>query len=348
MNRLLKKAIVAITLVVFMTGCAQTSNPEGAEPVEVPPAAAEKDPLEMTKPADEVDLEALKSELEILKNGDYDSLRQFVDGRVHEVDEETASDMVLMLIAKSKDLLEASNAFIYGDNYQVINILINATYENNDTEFEKPYAFFGEDKLTLIELMEATPEKSELTMYLNQGLGLYNAEGSYYFGVDYPFYFDTYGAYVSADINEYLHILGRESRERLTVEEYLAVSVEELSKRVISYEGYLKNAKREETKEDVRTLLMVSIWKLVNPTPFDGLADENFVVNKDLMQVYQELVIKDEYPVVQEAVKGIMAFIATREDGVLGNYNDMDDLYDKSYELHEQAGTRIKELYGEH
>ena len=196
-----------------------------------------------------------------------------------------------------------------------------------------------------MELMEEAEIKEELVAFLNQGLGLYNADGSYYFGVDYPEYFEAYGTFVSADINEYLHILDRESKDNLTVEEYLAVSEEELSRRAISYESYLKNAKRAETTEDIRMLLMVSVWKLVNPTPFDGLADENFVTNKALMEVYQELVTKDEYPVVQEAVKGILAFVATREDGVLGSYEDMDALYETSRELHKQADQRIKELY---
>ncbi len=98
-------------------------------------------------------------------------------------------------------------------------------------------------------------------------------------------------------------------------------------------------------KKTFRILLMVSLWKLASPTPFDGMADDNFVIEEDMMKVYQELVNSDDTPVIQETVKGLLAFVDSRENGVLGSYENSEDLMNRSSELHKQADERIKELY---
>ena len=344
MNKSLRKALLVLTITALITGC--TNAPENNTPVSEP---AETEITEQENNTAEeknaVDMEGIKTEYMDLKNSDYKIHRNFVELHIQEVDSEFASDMVLDLIAKSKESLGPANDFIYGDNYMEIDKLIYDTYESNQGSFERAYAFFGKDKHTLIELMEKSELRDGIDQYLNQGLGLYNAEGSYYFGLDYSDYFERYGLMVSEDMHTYLSIMDKEAKEHLTIEEYLGVSFEELGKRAVSYETYLKNTEIEETKEDIRMLLMVSLWKLASPTPFDGMADDNFVIEEDMMKVYQELVMNDDTPVIQETVKGLLAFADSRENGVLGSYENSEELMNRSAELHKKADQRIKELY---
>ncbi len=85
--------------------------------------------------------------------------------------------------------------------------------------------FFGKDKHTLIELMEKGDIRNDIEQYLNQGLGLYNAEGSYYYGLDTLTILSSMGLVVSEDMHAYLNIMDKEAKDHLTVEEYLAVSL---------------------------------------------------------------------------------------------------------------------------
>lgn len=336
MNRYLRKAVILLTLTVLMVGCTTK---------EVEPDKEMLDSNSIENIIVENDVEGILSEFESVKNSGYGENVIFIDENIRKVPVENGSEMVLFLLEKSKSELENANNFIYGDKYLEIDDLIRNAYDSNEDLFENPYSFFGNDKIVLMEKMKDSPLKDELVMYLNQGLGLYSAEGSYYFGVDYAGLYNNYFESVATELQDYLGIMVRENADPLTVEEYLAVSITELGKRAVSYENYLINHPNSINKEDVMILLNVSVWKLVNPSPFDSLVTDDFKVNPELMSVYQELVLKDDSPVIQNAVKGIMAFVDTREDGVLGSWDDMDALYEQSYKLHDEARLMIEELY---
>jgi len=117
-----------------------------------------------------------------------------------------------------------------------------------------------------------------------------------------------------------------------------------LKERAWKYEEFLDNHPESKHYEDMRINLMVCIWKLVNPNIFDNMVDENFIPTANVTMVYEEILADERHPVVHEAVKGITDFIKEK-DGPIASMENMDELYDMSRKLHDEASLRIKAIY---
>lgn len=331
----LKTLLALLAALAVLGGCA---NSAAGQPGDA--SRSESAPVEQS------DSKELESQLGTLKTGDYAPLRDFVNTNVQAVSLETADKMVQALIEASEDVLIEATDYIYSEEGMAVTDAIYAVCEANPELLVHPAAIYSSDKDRLLENLQDSDLKDTLADYFNQGLGLASAEGTYYFDVDYVAYSEKFGTYIDGEMADYLDIMSTEALQPLTVEEYLAVSPAELGERATAYETYLQNYPNIDYLDNVRMLLQTAVWKLVSPSPFDGMTDDDGRLSSDFATVYSELADKEDCPVLQEAVQGILAFIDTQENGAIGQYDAMEELMITADDLYTQAEQHITDLYG--
>lgn len=270
---------------------------------------------------------------------------EYVDNNIQSVDKQTADTLVISILKQSFSELDLSNSYMYGVESLEVNDAINLAVTEHQDKFNGKF-YMGKNEIYMVdESIKNSTIKKSLKELFSRGHGLVSAEGSYYATVDYPSFYEKYSKYVSESLSDYLNLASTEVQEPTMVEEYLAISIEELEKRVISYETFLKNHKDFQFEGEVRILYMSALWKVINPNVFDNMLDENFRVRSEVMSMYNKFKNMDDYPVLQHASKGILEFINSREDGVVCTFDNMDDLFDASYRLQDEVGSMIDKLY---
>lgn len=357
MNKKLISIILTGVLVFTMVGCKGKStedkdtttetNTNTSETVENTNDVSTDDSAVEDKTGDENTTEASKiiDEFANLEDKSAASMMSYVDKNIQLVNKEAADNLVISVLKQSFAELDESNSYMYGTDSLEVNDAINVAVTEHQNKFSGKF-YMGSDQIYMIEdSVKNSTIKKNLKDLFSRGHGLVSAEGSYYATVDYPYFYEKYSNYVSDSLADYLNIASIEVQEPTTVEEYLAISFEELEKRVISYEKFLKTHKDFEFEGEVRILYMSSLWKIINPNVFDGMLDDNFRVKNEVMDMYNRLKSMNDYPVLQHAAKGILEFINSREDGVVGSYDNMEELYDTSYKLQDEVGNMIDELY---
>lgn len=335
MKKHLKKAIFITALAVVLTGCQ-------ADKVE-PSNVDENTQVEETKPEKNINV---TEELENFIAGEPQivEVRKFIEDNIGKADRETADKMIHYLIDLQRNALEAEIDNFYSEANLDIHAKIIETYEKDKSKFEKASVFIGDSKYQLVNLMDDKNMAKVLKDLFDKGYGLYNAEGSYYPVIDYRLLKGSYIGNVTDMTAEYLDIMSDELDESTLVEEYLAIDFSELKDRAFRYEEFLMKYPKSPYTEDVMINYMVCIWKLVNPNIFDGMLDDDFKVVSEVNEVYESILADESHPVTYEAVKGITAYIESK-DGVLGSMNNMDELFKISDKLHKEAAARINEMY---
>lgn len=280
------------------------------------------------------------SEFESVKEKSAFEILQFIDTNINYVDSLDADALVLKFISKSQLEVESSNEYLFSENSLKINDIINKTAVYDDS-----YSIFGEKKYKLLKDLDDNDIKSNLSEIFDRGQGLISAEGSYYAVVDYLDIYNKYGDSVSSSLLDYLEIASIETTNPSTIEEYLAVTPEELKVRVIRYEEFLKKNGNAPYASQVRLLYMTSIWKIVNPSMYDSQLNEDYTVSSDMMKFYNDTKSMSQYPVLYDSVNGILKFINSKKGGVIGSLEDSNELINNAEILHEKAGVQIDKLY---
>lgn len=317
----------ALCVLALFAGCAaKSSSSSSAASVNVQP--------------DEV---ALSQQLEELADGEYAPLREFVDQSLAEATSAQAGEMVQALILASERQLTAASEYIYGENRREIQAAIQAALPETPTETESLSTICASDMAALLEKMPEGEIKTQLSAWMEMGLCLHNAEGTYFFVVDYPAYLAEYGQAVDGATADFLTLAADEVKTPTLVEEYLSVDVETLGQRALAYETFLSQYPDFALADKVRIYWNGTLSKLVYPTLYDQLVDENGQVSADLMALYQELAGQTACPVLQSTAQAMLDFVAAQPDQSLA---DSDRVSQNASALASQARQMADELYG--
>lgn len=298
---------------------------------------------------DEAVIEAVRTEFTGLLESDSGilSIKNFVDTNIALVDESLADEMLAKLIKRaSEQSLEEMNDLYTADNVG-IHSRINDVYTAHKDVFELGHIFLGEDKALLVNYIENDHYKDVLKTMFDKGYGIYSAEGSFYPVVDYIELLNSYEKYISNMTMEYFIILSDSIISPTTTEEYLAVTPEKLKERAYESEQFLIDYPEAPLvyKDNIKQNLLVCIWKLSGPSPFDGILKEDFTLSDEMLTVYEDIIAEERVPVVLEAVEGVMEWIDTKEGGVLGSFDNMEEMFKIAGELYSKAGENINNYY---
>lgn len=274
-------------------------------------------------------------------------VKTYIDENIRKAHTSLADDMLAELIVRGEVGMAQQTIFLYEDPQIDMHTYLFDIYENNADRFSNGYAFLGSEKDILLSLIDNASYKSSLQMLFDQGYGLYSAEGSFYPVVDYLYYLQEYGMYVGDMTKSYLSMLSEFVIEPTTIEEYLAISPEALKERAYRSEQFLMDYPNApiEFKRNIRENLTISLWKLSSPNIFDGMLNEDFTVSMPLQQVYDDVLKERKTPVVTSTVEAITDWIHTHDGGILGSYEDMDGLYNRTNEIFNASQEMMQNLY---
>lgn len=357
MNKKLISILLSGVLIIGMVGCKgkavdnqEVATDTNVNTSEVVDTSNDQNIEETTNETDntteETDSSAdVLAKFDSLEDKSTTSMMSFVDKNIQLVDKAAADKMVISILKETFSELETSNAYLYGNDSLEVNDAINVAVTEHQDKFNGKFYMGSKEAYMIDESVKNSTIKNNIKEIFTRGHGLVSAEGSYYATVDYPYFYGKYSSMVSNSLSDYLKLASVEVQEPTMVEEYLAISVDDLKKRVVSYETFLKEHKDFEFEGEVRILYMSSLWKVINPNMFDNMLNDDFTVKSEIMDMYNEFKDMNDYPVLQHAAKGILEFINSRENGVVGSLDNMEELYDASYKLQDEVGNMIDELY---
>jgi len=279
-------------------------------------------------------------EFESIKTKSAFDMLRFIEKNIQFTDAVDADMLMTSFISKSKEDVESSNDYLYGEDSLMINDMINKTFV-----FDGNYSIFSDKKDQLINDLEDEVIKSNLSEIFKKGQGLISSEGTYYATVDYLDLYNKYGENVSSSLSDYLDIVSIEIENPSTVEGYLAISVDELKVRSIRFEKFLMENGDVPYADEVKSLYMFSLWKIVNPSILDAQLNDDFTVNEDMIKFYNETKDLAEYPVLQKSVNGILEFINSRDGGVVGSLENSNEIMTNASKLYKNAEDQIDNLY---
>lgn len=282
-------------------------------------------------------------ELDQLSAGEYIPLREFADQHIPSASPEIAGSMVRALIAASEKELSSSNSYIYGENARNIQKEIVAAISSDLVAADS--VICGQNKLDLLEAMSEGEVKKNLSSWLASGLGLYNAEGTYFFVVDYVEYLQAYEKYVDDATAAFLNLAAVETKKPMLVSEILSADANELGDRAIAYETFLVEYPDFSMKDTVRTYFNAAVSKLASPTMQDQLVDAYGRVTTNCMVVYERLAERQDCPVLQQVAKSMLDFIAAQPDGIIVHGYDTDMLGANASEVVKAAQDQADSLY---
>lgn len=339
-------ALAAVLAAALLAGCTAGAGSSAAAAPSGAAASAGSASAVSSSVSDSETAASAAQRLTALAGGDYGALRAFVDASIAAAPAATADRMADALIAASVQALPAATEYIYGADSDAIQQAILAARTGASGEIGKNGVICSADKAALLANMPAGEIKTALAGYLGQGLALLSAEGTYFFVVDYAEYADLYGPYTDGATAEFLTLTAAQTRQILVVEEYLCVSPRELGDRACAYEAFLTRYAGYAQAGTIRILLNQTLYKLTFPSPFDELVDSAGHVTADLLAVYTRLAAQQDCPVVQQAAKGMLDFIAAQPGGVVCQDYEMTALTDNASALRAQLDARLDALYG--
>ncbi len=333
---------MVLSVLIFLVGCEDKRTDPIIIPTEAIQATKESTSVETPK---SVKASTPMDKYEVLKTKELSAqaINAFLEENVNSMNSVLSTTVINDFIFYQRSALNSETEVFYREDMIGIHQAIDQAVKKLESTVTGPL-LIGPNRAKILEAIQDEKYHKVIKNCFDQGLGLMNGEGSYYPIVDYYALNVHYSQVVSDDMKVFLEMTALDVEKPLTVEEYLAVSPKELGERAVAYERYLKNYSDGLYRDEIRNNLMVSIWKLVNPNPFDGMLLEDFTISPDLKLVYADLLKAEDTPVIQACVKGILTF-AERKNGVLGTLDNMDALMEVSFALHEKASEQIKALY---
>lgn len=337
--------VLAVGFAIMATGC-QDKPEEVTEPpvqeenidVETPVVEEPSEPVE--EPAEqEVDLDAIYTGLMDAK--DQEGLRNFFIENGKSIDKNELDQMIHDYIALlESNYLKYTDPFYNGDNNEIhVNLM---DIHNNSDVFNGP-VFAGPDKYKVIDSLKSESEKDLVKSTFDAGYGLFMAEGSYYPVIDFKELNDYLGMFVTDTMRDYMALVTQDIEEPLTNEEYLAVDISDLKNRAYAYEAFIRENPDFKSVDYIKSNLMVAIYKLSGPNIFDGMLDQDFRLTEETREIYTSIIEENKSPILVEVAEKVLAFEAEKE-GVLGSYEDMDDLYAFASATHQAAGEKVEAL----
>lgn len=240
-----------------------------------------------------------------------DVLIEWIDQNIEKLSVESADELVETLsysLELHKPIYEEE---LNQSNYQEELLLIDGLSEN-----------FGESKLDQIE----NQELRKLVDYLyKNNYRLVNLEGAFYPIIDYE-KLEAYAPYLTDEFQEYLAIKSMETKNRSMGDAALMINFEELAKRILQEEDYLKMTSVNERKEDILEDYEYKINAYLKGLPNTPISEESGNRVKDeVLASYQEVANQDYEisRVVADYLERIEANNQKIDDGLLTEAEDL-------------------------
>lgn len=247
--------IVSILFLVFLTavsGCASF----GAKSIN------ETTQQKMREPIVNKDKAIVDEFKQMTQRNDFttEELIKFINEKISAVSSENASMMILILEKNQQGDLTKLEEKYGNDKIQ------EKIAENFRGDFSEGYINSVQDKEIKDLLLETK----------NKGFKIETAEGFYFPVIDYSFY-RKYQSNVTADIAVYIDIMSAESDKVAVKDAGLMISWDEVVKRAMKQEGFIKEFSNSAKKEDVKQLLkryLVFALYGTNNTPLFSYEDK--------------------------------------------------------------------------
>lgn len=240
-----------------------------------------------------------------------DVLIEWIDQNIEKLSVESADELVETLsysLELHKPIYEEE---LNQSNYQEELLLIDGLSEN-----------FGESKLDQIE----NQELRKLVDYLyKNNYRLVNLEGAFYPIIDYE-KLEAYAPYLTDEFQEYLAIKSMETKNRSMTDAALMIDFEDLAKRILQEEDYLKMTSSNERKEDILEDYEYKINAYLKGLPNTPISEESGNRVKDeVLASYQEVANQDYEisRVVADYLERIEANNQKIDDGLLTEAEDL-------------------------
>ena len=255
MRNLLKKNIVIsiLMLILFVTLSGCTGS--WLKPNETSKQAVE----ESTVNKDKVIMDEFNNLLQ-KNDSTMAEVIQFINEKITALSPQNASAMVIALENKQKVALSK----------------IQVTYENDTIQQKLSKDFRGDFTDNYINGIQDKVIKDVLLETKNSGFKIETAEGFYFPVIDYSLY-KKYRSNVTPDIAAYIEIMSVESDQTSVKDAGLMIGWEEIIKRGISQEQFLKeyydSAKAEDVKQLLKSYLIFALYG-TNNTPLFQYEDK--------------------------------------------------------------------------
>lgn len=240
-----------------------------------------------------------------------DVLIEWIDQNIEKLSVESADELVETLsysLELHKPIYEEE---LNQSNYQEELLLIDGLSEN-----------FGESKLDQIE----NQELRKLVDYLyKNNYRLVNLEGAFYPIIDYE-KLEAYAPYLTDEFQEYLAIKSMETKNRSMGDAALMINFEELAKRILQEEDYLKMTSVNERKEDILEDYEYKINAYLKGLPNTSISEESGNRVKDEVLASYKEVANQDYEisrVVADYLERIEANNQKIDDGLLTEAEDL-------------------------
>lgn len=247
--------IVSILFLVFLTavsGCASF----GAKSIN------ETTQQKMREPIVNKDKAIVDEFKQMTQRNDFttEELIKFINEKISVVSPENASMMILIL----------------EKNQQLDLTKLEEKYGNDKIQEKIAKNFRGDFSEGYINSVQDKEIKDLLLETKNKGFKIETAEGFYFPVIDYSFY-RKYQSNVTADIAAYIDIMSAESDKVAVKDAGLMISWDEVVKRAMKQEGFIKEFSNSAKKEDVKQLLkryLVFALYGTNNTPLFSYEDK--------------------------------------------------------------------------
>lgn len=240
-----------------------------------------------------------------------DVLIEWIDQNIEKLSVESADELVETLsysLELHKPIYEEE---LNQSNYQEELLLIDGLSEN-----------FGESKLDQIE----NQELRKLVDYLyKNNYRLVNLEGAFYPIIDYE-KLEAYAPYLTDEFQEYLAIKSMETKNRSMTDAALMIDFEDLAKRILQEEDYLKMTSVNERKEDILEDYEYKINAYLKGLPNTSISEESGNRVKDEVLASYKEVANQDYEisrVVADYLERIEANNQKIDDGLLTEAEDL-------------------------
>ncbi|OPX84144.1 MAG: hypothetical protein A4E53_03919 [Pelotomaculum sp. PtaB.Bin104] len=269
--RIIKPLVLILTYIsvaVFLFGCTGRGGQE-----------KEEQPQEQTVLEEKNQDQGVLAEFErlIRENAAEKEILAYIDANIVKVTKESANQLVTGFEARQKKALEElDQQFASGKEEKWTKTI------HNGLQKEFGYSFSMQQ---LGEIKD--PEiKKMLEEVRDTGYRVRSAEGMYFPVIDYQFY-QRYYAYLTEDIKNYYVLMATESNSPPAADAALLITPDEILKRIVAQENYLKGYPGSAKLKDIEELYLryVNFYLFgLNNTP--AFAYNTRVLRKDFQESY--------------------------------------------------------------
>lgn len=240
------------------------------------------------------------------------SIIEFLNSNIKKVNITTADKMI-------NEALNINRGYISESTAPELFNLINSKYDEPVNEIDNL------NNLTNI----SDPEVLDMvTKYHNIGYEFYSAEGSYWVDINYQFYIDNYGKYLSNEVKAYLALKEDMTTNKIAEDGGLLISFDELAVRIIDIESFIDNYEDSIYYDEIENMyhnyLTFYFFGMDNTLTYD---DQTSKVKNEVIDSYNKTI--KLYP---------KSYLTT----ILNSY--LPDLKDNNYILSDSIRTMLNNL----